>query len=88
MLRVAMPLARTGLGASAALSFARGMGEFGATILFAGSFQGVTQTLATAPYSLFDSNLDQAVAIGVLLLVFSGTILFTAKFLGSWPSSR
>jgi len=87
MLRVAIPLARTGLGASAALSFARGVGEFGATILFAGSFQGITQTLATAPYSLFDANLDQAVAIGVLLLVFSGTILLTAKFLWSWPSS-
>jgi len=88
MLRVAVPLARTGLGASAALSFARGIGEFGATILFAGSLQGVTQTLPTAVYSLFDANLDQAVAIGVLLLVFSGTILLTAKFLGSWPSSR
>jgi molybdate transport system permease protein len=88
MLRIAIPLARTGLGASAALAFARGIGEFGATILFAGSFQGVTQTLPTAVYSLFDANLDQAVAIGVLLLVFSGTILLTAKFLGSWPSSR
>jgi molybdate transport system permease protein len=85
-LRVAIPLARTGLGASAALAFARGIGEFGATILFAGSFQGVTQTLPTAVYSLFDANLDQAVAIGVLLLVFSGTILLTAKFLFSWPS--
>ena len=85
MLRVAIPLARRGLGASAALSFARGIGEFGATILFAGSFQGVTQTLPTAVYSLFDANLDQAVAIGVLLLAFSGAILFTAKSLGAWP---
>ena len=88
MLRVAIPLARTGLGASAALSFARGVGEFGATILFAGSFQGVTQTLPLAVYSLFDANLDQAVAIGVLLLAFSGAILLSAKLLGSWPSSR
>jgi molybdate transport system permease protein len=88
MLRVAVPLARTGLAASAALAFARGIGEFGATILFAGSFQGVTQTLPTAVYSLFDANLDQAVAIGVLLLVFSGTILLLAKFVFSWPSSR
>jgi molybdate transport system permease protein len=88
MLRVAIPLARTGLGASAALAFARGIGEFGATILFAGSFQSVTQTLPTAVYSLFDFNLDQAVAIGVLLLAFSGSILLTAKLLGSWPSLR
>jgi molybdate transport system permease protein len=86
MLRVALPLARSGLGASAALAFARGIGEFGATILFAGSFQGRTETLPLAVYSLFDSNLDQSVAIGVLLLVFSGSILLSAKFLGSWPS--
>jgi len=85
MLRVAIPLARTGLGASAALSFARGVGEFGATILFAGSFQGTTQTLSLAVYSLFDANLDQAIAIGVLLVVISGAILLTAKLLGlSW----
>jgi molybdate transport system permease protein len=45
MMRVAVPLARGGLGAAAAVAFARGLGEFGATILFAGSFQGTTQTL-------------------------------------------
>ncbi len=87
MVRVALPLARSGLGASAALAFARGIGEFGATILFAGSFQGTTQTLPLAVYSLFDANLDQAIAIGVLLLVVSGAILLTAKLLGSWISS-
>ena len=89
MLRVAIPLAGGGLGAAAALAFARGIGEFGATILFAGSFQGTTQTLPLAVYSLFDANLDQAIAIGVLLIVFSGAILLTAKLLaGSWPTSR
>jgi len=87
MLRVAMPLARAGLGASAALAFARGIGEFGATILFAGSFPGTTQTLSLAVYSLFDANLDQAVAIGVLLLVFAAAILLTAKLLWSWSGS-
>jgi molybdate transport system permease protein len=87
MLRVAVPLARAGLGASAALAFARGIGEFGATILFAGSFPGTTQTLPLAVYSLFDANLDQAVAIGVLLLVFAAAILLTAKLLSSWPGS-
>jgi molybdate transport system permease protein len=99
MLRVALPLARVGLGASAALSFARGIGEFGATILFAGSFPGTTQTLPLAVYSLFDANLDQAVAVGVLLLVLSGAILLSAKLLWasklwsvrpvfSWPGSK
>jgi molybdate transport system permease protein len=85
MLRIAIPLARGGLGAAAAVAFARGIGEFGATILFAGSFQGSTQTLPLAVYSLFDANLDQAVAIGVLLIVISAAILLSAKLLvHSW----
>lgn len=94
MLRVALPLARSGLAAGAALAFARGIGEFGATILFAGSFQGRTQTLPLAVYSLFDANLDQAVAIGVLLVLVSGAVLLAAKLvLGprvtvAWPVLR
>ena len=88
MLRVAMPLAAGGLGAAAAVAFARGVGEFGATILFAGSFQGVTQTLPLAVYSLFDANLDQAVAIGVVLIIVSAAILLISKLLlRSWTSS-
>jgi molybdate transport system permease protein len=88
MVRVAIPLARGGLGAAAAVAFARGLGEFGATILFAGSFQGTTQTLSLAVYSLFDANLNQAVAIGVLLIILSAAILITAKLLvRSWTSS-
>jgi molybdate transport system permease protein len=89
MTRVAIPLARGGLGAAAAVAFARGLGEFGATILFAGSFQGTTQTLSLAVYSLFDANLDQAIAIGVLLIILSAAILITAKLLvRSWTSSQ
>jgi molybdate transport system permease protein len=87
MLRVGVPLASGGLGAAAGVSFARGMGEFGATILFAGSFQGVTQTLPLAVYDLFDANLDQAVAIGVLLLFVSAAILLASKLiLRSWTN--
>jgi molybdate transport system permease protein len=89
MLRVAVPLAAGGLGAAAAVAFARGLGEFGATILFAGSFQGSTQTLPLAVYSLFDANLDQAIAIGVLLIIVSAAILLTSKLLvRSWISSK
>ncbi|MGZ4165568.1 MAG: molybdate ABC transporter permease subunit [Solirubrobacteraceae bacterium] len=88
MLRVAIPLARSGLGAAAAVAFARGVGEFGATILFAGSFQGTTQTLPLAVYSLFDANLDQAISIGVLLIIVSAAILLTSKLLTrSWTRS-
>src|SRR5581483_10269807 len=52
--RVVLPLARGGLAAGLALSFARGLGEFGATIMFAGSLQKVTQTLPLAIYAEFD----------------------------------
>jgi molybdate transport system permease protein len=85
---VAIPVAGGGLGAAAAVAFARGIGEFGATILFAGSLQGSTQTLPLAVYSLFDANLDQAIAIGVLLIIVSAAILLTAKLLArTWTPS-
>ncbi len=87
MARVAVPMAAGGLGAAASVAFARGIGEFGATILFAGSFEGSTQTLPLAVYSLFDANLDQAIAIGVLLIIVSAAVLLLAKLLGrSWSS--
>jgi molybdate transport system permease protein len=88
MTRIAIPLAAGGLGAAGAIAFARGLGEFGATILFAGSFQGSTQTLPLAVYSLFDANLDQAIAVGVLLIIASAAILLTSKLVWRlWPFS-
>lgn len=88
MLEIATPLAVSGLGAAAAVAFARGIGEFGATILFAGSFQGSTQTLPLAIYSLFDASIDQSVAVGVLLVIISAAILLGSKLLlRSWPLS-
>jgi molybdate transport system permease protein len=86
--RVALPLARGGLGAGAVLAFARGLGEFGATIMFAGSLQGVTQTVSLAIYQEFDVNLDTALAISAVLVLASGGLLFAVKFLPSWTGSR
>jgi molybdate transport system permease protein len=77
--RVALPLAAGGLGAGGALAFARGIGEFGATIMFAGSLQGVTQTVSLAIYEEFDVNLDAALAISALLVLVSGAILLSVK---------
>jgi molybdate transport system permease protein len=85
--RIALPLAAKGLGASAALSFARGIGEFGATIMFAGSLQGVTQTLSLAIYAQFDLDPDVALSLGALLVVVCAAILFTVKLLPVWRSS-
>jgi molybdate transport system permease protein len=85
--RVALPLASGGLGAGAALAFARGLGEFGATIMFAGSLQGVTQTLSLAVYQEFDVAFDTALAIGALLVVASALVLLTAKVILAWRRS-
>ena len=85
--RVALPLAAGGLGAGAALAFARGLGEFGATIMFAGSLQGVTQTLSLAIYQEFDVDFETALAIGALLVVGSALVLFAAKVIPAWRRS-
>ena len=79
---------RAGLGAGAALSFARGLGEFGATIMFAGSLQGVTQTLSLAVYEQFDVDFDTALAIGAELVVASAVLLFAVKLVPSWRAPR
>ncbi len=85
--RVALPLARGGLGAGAALAFARGIGEFGATIMFAGSLQGVTQTLSLAVYEQFDVDFDTALAIGAELVVVSAAVLLAVKLVPGWTRS-
>ena len=86
-LRVMLPLARSGLGAGAALAFARGLGEFGATIMFAGSLQGVTQTLSLAIYEQFDVDLTVALAISALLITISALVLLTVKLAIRWRSA-
>jgi molybdate transport system permease protein len=84
--RIALPLAASGLGAGVALSFARGIGEFGATLFFAGSFQGVTQTLPLAIYAQFDVNFDVALGISALLVLVSAFVLLVVKLMPPWTS--
>ena len=86
--RVALPLASGGLGAGWALSFARGIGEFGATIMFAGSIQGYTQTLSLAVYEQFDADFDVALAIGAELVVVSAFLLLAVKLVPLWTRSN
>ena len=86
--RVVLPLASGGLAAGEALAFARGLGEFGATIMFAGSFQGVTQTLPLAIYNEFALDFDAALAMGALLVVVSAVLLLSIKLVISWQPSR
>jgi molybdate transport system permease protein len=89
--RVVLPLARGGLIAGLALSFARGLGEFGATIMFAGSLQRVTQTLPLAIYAEFDVSFDTTLAMSGVLILISALLLLTLRIALSWqrsPSSR
>ncbi|MDP9293948.1 MAG: ABC transporter permease [Actinomycetota bacterium] len=85
--RVALPLAASGLAAGWVLAFARGIGEFGATIVFAGNVRGETQTVTLAIYEQLESNFDIALSISILLVVLSGTVLLSYKLLSSWRRS-
>jgi molybdate transport system permease protein len=87
--RVVLPLARGGLIAGLALSFARGLGEFGATIMFAGSLQKVTQTLPLAIYAQFNlpEGFDAALAMGGALVLFSIVLLAGLHIGLSWQRS-
>ena len=85
--RIALPLSASGLSAGAALSLARGIGEFGATIMFAGSLQGVTQTVTLAIYDALSVDFDVALAIGSLLVILSAVVLLALKLLLHWRSS-
>lgn len=85
--RVVLPLAAGGLFAGWVLAFARGIGEFGATIIFAGNVQGETQTLTLAIYEQLEQDIDVAIAISVLLVVVSAVVLVSYKLLGSWTGS-
>jgi molybdate transport system permease protein len=82
--RVGLPLAASGLSAASALAFARGLGEFGATIMFAGSLQGRTQTLPLAIYAQLDLDFDVALAIGALLVLVSVAVIVALKLLPTW----
>ncbi len=85
--RIALPLAGGGLGAASALALARGLGEFGATIIFAGSLQGVTQTLPLAIYAQFEQDFDLALAIGALFVVLGAALLLFLKLVPGWTRS-
>ena len=84
--RVLLPLALPSVLAGAAMSWARALGEFGATITFAGNLPGTTQTMPLAVYTALQSDLDAAVALSVLLVVLSFAILLGLRF-APWGAS-
>ena len=79
--RVAIPAAIPGLAAGLALAWGRALGEFGATLMFAGSFRGITQTAPLAIYGEFATDFDGALALSAVLVAVSGALLLAVKFL-------
>jgi molybdate transport system permease protein len=77
--RIALPLARPGLVAGAAMSWARALGEFGATLMFAGNLPGKTQTLPLAIYTALESDLRAAQALSVLLVLVAFALLLVLR---------
>jgi molybdate transport system permease protein len=78
-LRVMIPVAMPGLVAGGALALGRALGEFGATLMFAGSFQGITQTVPLAIYDRFSTDFPAALALSAVLVAVSGAILLSVK---------
>ncbi|MCQ4080243.1 ABC transporter permease [Streptomyces sp. RB6PN25] len=84
-LTVTVPMAAPGLVAAAALCWARALGEFGATITFAGNLPGVTQTLPLNVYLLLQDNPEGATSVSLLLLVVAMVVLTGLR--GRWTGS-
>ena len=83
-----IPSAIPGLAAGTALALGRALGEFGATLMFAGSFEGITQTVPLAIYAEFGAgHFDAAVAMIAVLVLFSLVLLLTLRLLLSWQIS-
>jgi molybdate transport system permease protein len=81
--RVAVPAAAPGLVTGGALAWGRALGEFGATLVFAGSFQGITQTAPLAIVELYGSDLTGALALSAVLIGFSAALLAAVKLVSA-----
>jgi molybdate transport system permease protein len=77
--RVAIPSALPGLAAGTALAWGRALGEFGATLMFAGSFRGATQTVPLAIYDRFADDFAAALALSAVLVCVSAGLLLAVK---------
>jgi molybdate transport system permease protein len=86
--RVAIPTARPGLLAGAALAWGRALGEFGATLMFAGSFRGITQTVPLAIYDRFATDFPGALALSAVLVCVSFALLLSVKLATGTVAAR
>lgn len=79
--RVSVPIAAPSLAAGAVMAWARALGEFGATIMFAGSIAGRTQTVPLAIYREFEGGIEVPLALSTILIVISFAVLLTFRLL-------
>ncbi len=79
--RVAVPMAANGLVAGAAMSWARSLGEFGATLMFAGNMPGVTQTMPLAIYTALEADLAAAQSLSIVLVAVAFVLLVGVRLL-------
>lgn len=80
--RVTLPMVAPGISAGAVLCFARALGEFGATITFAGNFPGVTRTMPLSVYLALETDPEAAIVLALLLLLVSVVVLVALR--GRW----
>lgn len=80
-LRVTVPLASHAILAGLIMAWARAVGEFGATLMFAGNLQGVTQTMPLAIYTSLETNINAAIVLSVTLVAISFLVIIVAKVL-------
>jgi molybdate transport system permease protein len=78
---VTLPIAMNGLISGAIMAFARSLGEFGATIMFAGNFQGRTQTMPLAVYTAMQGDLDVSLCLAIILVAISFVVIALVKIL-------
>jgi molybdate transport system permease protein len=83
--RVAIPCAGQGISAGLALAWGRALGEFGATLMFAGSFPKITQTAPLAIFAQFSRDFSSALALSAVLVIVSAALLLSVKLLGRSP---
>ncbi|TPV93575.1 MAG: molybdate ABC transporter permease subunit [Myxococcales bacterium FL481] len=86
--RIVLPMARPGLLTGAGLAWARAVGEFGATLLFAGNREGVTQTMPLAIFSALESDVQLAIGFSLMLVVMGGAVLVGLRSAGRLGATK
>jgi len=80
-LKIILPLCQSAIIRGSVMSWSRALGEFGATMMFAGNMEGVTQTLPLAVYSLLEKDLQASVIVALILVILSFLVMLTVKYL-------